>query len=428
MTQKTRPKTDLKNTAPIAIQAWIAWSIVTFFYAFQYVLRVFPSIMIDDIRLKYALDAQQFGDFSGAYYLGYAIMHIPVGLLLDHKSPRWIVALSMGLCSIGILPLFLSDSWELAVAGRFLLGAGSSTAILGVFKIIRLNFPTNKTGTMLGFSVMVGLIGAIYGGGPVQDLVSILGWQQVLYGFTIFGFILAFITLFFIPKRTKPRESTATGSIAKDLRIAFKTPYVLSTAFLAALMVGPNEGFADVWGTPFFTHVYNFPKEIASYLPSLIFFGMGFGAPFLAYIGDRTNAHKKIVKFSALIMGVLFVFLLKGNVSLTGSKISLFVIGIFCAYQVLVMHINGMRVEAKYSGIVTAITNMIIMSFGYVFHHFIGRTVNDSWAGEVIDNVRIYPMEAYTNGLMIIPAGLFLAFIGFYGEEIHARLKKQRRS
>jgi len=333
----------------------------------------------------------------------------------------------MALCSIGILPLFLSDSWEMAIAGRFLLGAGSSTAILGVFKIIRLNFPTHRTGTMLGFSVMVGLIGAIYGGRPVQDLVLTLGWQQVLYGFTLFGFALAFITLFFIPKRKNPDETTATGGIGNDIRVAFKTPYVISTAFLAALMVGPNEGFADVWGTPFFTNVYNFPKEIASFLPSLIFFGMGFGSPFLAYIGERTNAYKKIVKFSALIMGVLFLFLLQGKASLMTSQASLFIIGIFCAYQVLVMHINGMRVEAKYSGIVTAITNMIIMSFGYVFHHLIGRTVNDSWAGDMLDGIRIYPVEAYANGLMIIPAGLFLAFIGFYGEEIHARLKKKKR-
>ena len=84
-----------------------------------------------------------------------------------------------------------------------------------------------------------------------------------------------------------------------------------------------------------------------------------------------------------------------------------------------------MRVEEKYSGIVTAITNMVIMSFGYVFHHFIGRIMNSYWAGEKVDGIRIYPIEAYDKGLMIVPLGLFLAFLGFYGEKIHAKLKKK---
>jgi hypothetical protein len=105
--------------------------------------------------------------------------------------------------------------------------------------------------------------------------------------------------------------------------------------------------------------------------------------------------------------------------------IVLFLVGILCAYQVLVMHINSMRVQEKYSGVVMAITNMIIMSFGYVFHHLIGRVMNAYWLGEKADGIKTYPVEAYDNALLIIPAGLFLAFIGFSGERIHAKLKKK---
>ncbi len=403
-------------------QAWIAWGVVTFFYAFQSMLRVFPSIMIDDIRQKFGVDTQQFGDFSGVYYLGYALMHIPIGLLLDHKSPRWVIALSVVLCSLGILPLIYTDSWTLAVVGRFLLGAGSSTAILGVFKVIRLYFPSHKFGTVLGFSVMIGVLGAIYGGRPVQGLVDSMGWVAVLYAFIVAGFLLALAVIFLIPKRQDPEATTSHGTLLHDLTVVFKTPYVITTAFLAAFMVGPLEGFADVWGVSYLTQSYGFSKETASYLPSLIFFGMCVGSPSLAYLGERTKRYTFIIQISALIMGICFLFLLLTTLPLWGIQVSFIIVGILSAYQVLVMHINSMRVEAKYSGIVTAITNMIIMSFGYVFHHFIGRIINSYWEGENVDGIRVYPIEAYDNGLMIIPLGLFLAFLGFYGEKIHARL------
>ncbi|HBN22465.1 MAG TPA: MFS transporter [Holosporales bacterium] len=416
----SRPKT---TQSKISSQAWIAWSIVTFFYAFQYVLRVFPSIMIDNIRLKFGVDTQQFGDFSGTYYLGYALMHIPIGLLLDHKSPRYVIALSALLCSLGILPLIYSDSWTLAVIGRFLTGAGSVTAILGVFKIIRLNFPSQKFGTVLGFSVMVGVLGAIYGGLPVQGLVDSLGWTTVLYGFVMAGVILALAVIFLIPKRQDAERTTSHGSLSHDLGVALKTPYVMTTALLAALMVGPLEGFADVWGVSYLIQSYGFSKETASYLPSLIFFGMCFGSPALAYLGERTGRYRFIVQSSALLMGVFFIFFLIYMLPLWGIQISFLLVGVLSAYQVIVMHINSLRVEEKYSGIVTALTNMVIMSFGYIFHHFIGRIMNSYWAGETVGGIRVYPVDAYDNGLMIIPFALFLAFLGFYGEKIHAKLK-----
>jgi len=426
MTRTQSSPTPKPPQTKISSQAWIAWGVVTFFYAFQYVLRVFPSIMINDIRLKFGVDTQQFGDFSGAYYLGYALMHIPIGLLLDHKSPRFVIALSALLCSIGILPLIYSDSWTLAVIGRLLTGAGSVTAILGVFKVIRLNFPSQKFGTVLGFSVMIGVLGAIYGGLPVQSLVDTLSWTTVLYGFVLAGVVLALAVIFLIPKRQDAEKTTSHGSLAHDLKVALKTPYVVTTALLAALMVGPLEGFADVWGVSYLIQSYGFSKETASYLPSLIFFGMCFGSPALAYLGERTGKHRFIVQSSALLMGIFFIFFLIYILPLWGIQVSFLLVGVLSAYQVLVMHINSLRVDAKYSGIVTALTNMIIMSFGYVFHHFIGRIMNTYWAGETVDGIRVYPVDAYDNGLMIIPFALFLAFLGFYGERIHAKLKGRR--
>lgn len=409
------------NRKSLTAQAWLAWAIVSFFYAFQYVLRVSPSIIMDDIRVKFSLDTQQFGDFSGIYYIGYALAHIPVGLLLDHFSPRHVISFSILLCSLGLIPLVYSDIWELAFWGRFLIGVGSSTAILGVFKVIRLNFPAKKMGTILGFSVTLGLIGAIYGGRPIQNLVVIYDWQTVLLMLVGAGIVLAVLTFFLIPRRKDPEETTSHGSILRDLKIAWKAPYVISTAFLAAFMVGPMEGFADIWGVSYLIQVYDYSKDVASYLPSLIFIGMGVGSPLLAFWAEKMDSHQGIVRLSALVMGVLFMALLFYKLALWQVQITMFFVGIFSAYQVLVMYINGMRVEAKFSGIVTAVTNMIIMSFGYIFHHLIGRIMNHEWAGETVDGIRVYPSDAYTNGLLIIPAALFLAFIGFYGEKIYAK-------
>ena len=60
--------------------AWMVWIIASLFYAYQYILRVMPNIMLDDIMQQFNLSSATFGQFSGVYYIGYSLMHIPLGL------------------------------------------------------------------------------------------------------------------------------------------------------------------------------------------------------------------------------------------------------------------------------------------------------------------------------------------------------------
>src|SRR5580704_8414274 len=118
------------------LTVWLMWSLASFFYAYQYILRVLPNIMMTDILEKFQIDASLFGQFSGFYYIGYAGMHIPVGILLDKYGPKWILPICMFFTVIGLLPLLYAEHWIYPILGRCLIGMGSSAAILGVFKII----------------------------------------------------------------------------------------------------------------------------------------------------------------------------------------------------------------------------------------------------------------------------------------------------
>lgn len=97
--------------------AWFVWIIASIFYAYQYILRVMPSIMMNDITAQFHIDATVFGQFSGVYYLGYSLMHLPIGILLDRFGPRKIMTLCILLPVVGLLPLLFQNTgfirlWE----------------------------------------------------------------------------------------------------------------------------------------------------------------------------------------------------------------------------------------------------------------------------------------------------------------------------
>lgn len=392
------------------IITWAMWALASFFYAYQYVLRVLPNLMMVDILEKFKIDAAIFGQYSGFYYIGYAAMHLPVGILLDKYGPKKVLPLCILLTVLGLLPLLYAEHWIYPSLGRILMGMGSSAAILGVFKIIRLSFSEDKFTLALGFSVTIGLLGAIYGGQPVNYLFHSLGSQIVLQIIIAIGLFLALTTFWIIPHQ--PALATDKGWLA-SLKEVFRNPLIMATCVLAGFMVGPLEGFADVWGKEYLKSAYALDDHLSASLPSLLFVGMCFGSPILSWIAGRTKAYFTVIIASAFIMGGSFLFILTLQVPVEWLTLLFIVIGVFCAYQILAIYLASTFVPERLAALTTACANMIIMIFGYLFHSAIGQIMTLSWEGHMNANLPIYTPAAYTRALAIIPCGLIVAGVGF---------------
>jgi len=380
----------------------MAWVIGSVFYAYQYVLRVMPSIMMHDILEQFDINAATFGQFSGVYYIGYAFMHLPLGILLHKYGPKKVMPLCILLSVVGITPIIFSTNWIYAVIGRVLLGIGSSAAILGLFHIIHFSFEEKQFSSMLSYSVVIGLIGAIYGGAPVNLMCNELGYKNVVIVFSLIGVLLALLAYFLIPAVA---ESTKNASIMSDLLEVLSNSKVVFFCLLAGLMVGPLEGFADIWGPTYLQQVYHFDKTSATGLPSLMYIGMGFGAPLLSNIAERTNSHLKVIITSAIIMLISFITFTTIKLPIYAVFPVMFIVGMCSSYQILAIYKATTYVKNHIVGLTTTFANMMIMLFGYFFHSIIGYTVNV--LGGENDSF------ALSMGIMIIPLSLGIAAIGF---------------
>lgn len=381
--------------------AWTVWVVASIFYAYQYILRVMPNIMLDDIMQQFNISATAFGQFSGIYYIGYSLLHLPVGIMLDRFGPRKVMSGCILLTVIGLTPLLFASHWMYPIMGRFLIGVGSSAAILGVFKVIRMTFSEERFPRMLSLSVTIGLIGAIYGGGPVSYMCETMGYQAVLQIFAAAGILLAGVTYWIVPDV----KTDTQGTVLSNIKEVLTNGKVVWSCLFAGLMVGPLEGFADVWGTAFIKQVYGYEGTLAASLPSMIFIGMCFGAPVLSYIADKIGNYLLTIAIAGGIMALCFTTMLVFKVSPTVLTIIFVVIGICCAYQILAIYKVSTYVRENVAGLATAVANMIIMTFGYAFHSIMGGVIN-SLGGPGTQ-------EALAYGIGVIPVALVLGTSGF---------------
>ncbi len=387
----------------------MVWFCITMFYCYQYILRALPNIILPDMMSKYAVGASEFSTFAGMYYAGYVIVHIPIGILLSRFGARTILPICIACTSIGLVPLAYFDSWTAVVIGRTFTGIGSSAAIVGALQIFRIIYP-DKFSRMLGFMVFFGLVTVVYAGSPLAEIIQLIGIDATIRVLLYSGIALAVFTYLLMPKSA---EEDSHSSVLTDIKATLGNPKLIIASLLAGLMVGPLEGFADAWGSAFLITAYAIEKSTADAITFSVYLGMCVGCIVLPYIADKTRMYYGVTIACGVAMILCFIHILSGTATSDTLYYACLVVGIFCAYQVVIISKIATFVSEERSGVAAAIANMIIMAFGLVFHKFIGITLDWQWNGQMLDNIKSYSVEAFTNSIMVIPAAMTIAIIGF---------------
>ncbi|QOD38518.1 MFS transporter [Candidatus Wolbachia massiliensis] len=388
------------------------WLLASLFYAYQYILRVIPNIIAPELITKFNISVTDVGQFSGLYYVGYTLAHIPIGLALDRFGPKFILPACIVLTFTGTLPLICLDEWYYSVLGRIIVGVGSSASAIGLFKVASMYFSQEKSARMASLSIIIGLLGAIYGGLPLDFLLDKFGWDYVIYTFSAFGCLLALLLFFITP--SSDAEESAGNNILQNLKTVLFHRNIILISFFGGLMVGPLEGFADGWAKAFLCEVYQMTGDLASSLSSLVFVGMGAGSFFLAYLLEKyPNKHYEVIIACSFAMIASFLLLFTQAGGLYIVLPALLVIGFASGYQVITIYKAISYVNTNLVGLVTAVSNMIVMVFGYFFHTIIARVVDLYWDKTMVQGNPIYGAELLIKAASVIPVCLLIAIFGF---------------
>jgi MFS family permease len=385
---------------------WFMWLFPLSFFGFQFILRLFPGLILNEFIEKYAITATDFGLFASLYYLGYAGMQIPMAVCLDKFGARKVISFCALLCGVATLMFVIIPAWPIALLSRFLIGAGSVVGFLGASKVISQWFPKAHYARLVGLTFSFGLLGAVYGGRPVSQWIAQLGWEKVSLFLGGTAIVVGLLTLVFL--KNKEDEKQAPPPFLSSMKMLLANKSILMLAFANLLMVGALEGFADVWGVSYLMEARNLTKMDASGITSYIFIGMLFGGPILGYFSEKLNAHHWITMLCGVSMSLVLgsVLLMNGYYSDLGLKCAMIFIGILCCYQVIVFAIGTNSVPRHLISLTVAFLNCINMLGGSFFHSIIGRAMDSFSMGH-----NGYSLEAYTMALMIIPIASFLGAV-----------------
>lgn len=278
-------------------------------YVMVYFDKISVGISIVSISETIPMSEGTKGLILSAFFIGYALMQVPMSFAINKFGARAVVISSVVLIGIFDFIFGLSQSIQMLLAVRLLTGmfAHSGYASASSKEVID-NFPMNKRtfakGILISSSGVAGVLGPIL----LSPIIEIKGWRFAYVILTIISLICAIVISFAIPKKAKDDVTISDANTVSLLSVwKNKTIWILFAAafFINNLLYGLTN-----WLPTFLTSYRGISLTHSGMISSAVGLFALLGAIGGGYVVSHFLLEKdREVIFSTSIVGALLVFL-----------------------------------------------------------------------------------------------------------------------
>jgi predicted MFS family arabinose efflux permease len=179
----------LKAFLTVLIPILLAFSLSQFFRSAQ-------ALLAEPLRAELTVSPEQLGLISGSFHFAFALMQIPVGVMLDRYGPRLTNGCLMLATVVGVLIFANAQSVVGLMIGQAVIGLGCSAAFMSALVLAARWVAPEKFAATSGLIVSFSLLGVLASATPLAALVESHGWRVVYYGLaglSVFAVILDFL-------------------------------------------------------------------------------------------------------------------------------------------------------------------------------------------------------------------------------------------
>lgn len=391
-----------RNLSPLSI-----WLVGVSFVLFQFFLQLSSGVIINTIGHEMKLSAFATGILSSSFYYIYTSLQIPVGLLFDWKSTRFLLSRAALVCSIGCLLFSLSHQLISLIGSRLLIGAGAAFAFIGLSQLLRQHFPNKQFAFMIGLSETLGFIVTMFGIIGLGFLIQYCGWRYFSYAAAFVGLAIAACTCLFIPDN--PCSPSKGINFSALLSIFYSWQLWLNGLFVG-LSFTVITVFGAMWAIPFLEIKLHCSLSQASLMDAMLFLGAAISCPLFGYLTRLIRRRLLILSSCLITSALLFVVLFFPILGLWQMAFFMFLIGISCGAYMLAYSIANELAPIGALSTCTGFINTLAMLSAPLFQPWIGYLLDTKHG---IDHS--ISLSSFQNALSIVPIGLCIAgFLVFF--------------
>ncbi|MEI6536431.1 MAG: MFS transporter, partial [Verrucomicrobiaceae bacterium] len=222
---------------------------------FNYIQQVVPNIIADELSHAFNANESTLGNIAASYFYAYAVLQIPVGLIVDRYGTRRPLVIAILAAGLGTIAFSWAHSSGGAQMARLIMGASAAFSFIGCLKLVEEWFPPSKFSTLAGMTNTAGMIGAA-SGAPMAVLVNIIGWRTAVAWMGGAELMLAVLVFAVVRDRPVTVSYSAPETQSGGMFRLLGNPQVWINAVYATSISLVFVAFGGLWGTSYIEKVY----------------------------------------------------------------------------------------------------------------------------------------------------------------------------
>ena len=401
---------------------WLAWGSLAVVFLLVNVHRLSTAVLSEQLIAAFSISAAQLGTLHASFFLIYAIVQIPTGVLADRYGARYVGTAGAFVLSAGAIGFTMSDGYVAAFASRTLIGLGSGVIFISIIRFCASWFRVDEFATMTGLTAGIAGLGAIVATTPLAIAIGTFGWQSTILAFAVVGFIAGGGVFALVrrspedagldPIENVPEQPSVTFSeTLQHLKalLADAEQWLLSIVFFSAM--GTILTVIGLWGVPYLVVVYGFDVTTASYFTLFGAVGMLLGAPGVGWVSDRLER-----RLLPMVVGIGLLTVVLAIVPITGRPPVPVVAGIYLligtslGFVMLALPIIKEGYPAGASGVATATVNGAGFFGAAVLPTAMGIALDQYRTGDVVAGAVVYTEFGYRVAFGLTTIAVAIAF------------------
>ncbi|MCU1507978.1 MAG: transporter [Glaciihabitans sp.] len=273
-------------------RSWLIFAAASFAYLIAVMQRTSLGVAGVDATQRFGVSAAVLSTLAVVQLVVYAVLQVPVGVMLDRLGARRLIATGAILMLIGQVILAFAPNIGSAIGGRILVGAGDAMTFISILRLLANWFSGRSLPIASQWLGTLGQVGQILSAIPLAIVLHSAGWEPTFLSAAAASVVALVAVLLVVRNGVSPRTMSIEVPVGRkspvqQVREALGRPGTRLGFWSHFVTQSSGSMFSLLWGVPFISVGLGYGPAAASLMLTLIVLAGVVSGPILGVLTAR---------------------------------------------------------------------------------------------------------------------------------------------
>jgi len=348
-------------------------------------LRGTMGVIAPDMMRDLDFGPERLGLLTGVFFFAYAMMQVPMGVLLDRFGPRRVVVTFLAVAAVGSIAFAQADAYPGLVGGRVVMGVGAAAFYMGGFTLLVRWVEPERYMRLAAAMVTIANVGSLFATTPFAFVAEAIGWRGAFLVIAGIAAIVAAVMMAAVrdwpPGVAHPAGTTETVIDSFKAVLSILGDRRIQRVCVLALVTYPTIASVFVlWGGPYLHDIHGLDPVARGNVLLFMAIAIALGPIVFSWIDARIGARRTVIYGCALQTSALLGLALVHDPHIIVIDALFVVLGVSGGYNLLLPAVSRFFfADSMAARVMTTVTLFIIggvalfqAATGFIVGAFIG--------------------------------------------------------